>query len=394
MGCYLLSSTSSVLGGSLVFWKTLGGSSLKVGVVERMDVLIIGMLLLAAIVAWGCGLWIIHRADKVGLIDRPNHRSSHKRPTPRGGGLGVVVAGALAGMVLALQSGWMLGLEITGLSLVLAGIGLRDDIQPLPARVRLGVQAAVCGGFLLALGAMPRLDMHLGFVLQGYVLWALLMLAGVWWTNLFNFMDGIDGIAGSQAVLMLLTGAGLAVWGRADLVADPAWGLMVCIAAATVGFLVLNWPPARVFMGDVGSTYLAFMIFALALISVQAGWLNYAVWAVLGAVFVTDATVTLLRRMLIGERWFEAHRSHAYQRLSRRWQSHRKVTLLTIVINIFWLTPLAWCCLSKPQWGWWWVLLAYAPLIAGALLAGAGNPHETKLVAGRGKSGSATLDSR
>jgi Fuc2NAc and GlcNAc transferase len=97
--------------------------------------------------------------------------------------------------------------------------------------------------------------------------------------------------------------AGLAAWGRPDVVADPAWIWMLCIAAATVGFLLFNWPPAKIFMGDVGSTYLAFMIFALALFSVQAGWLSCAAWLVLAVVFATDATVTLLTCMARGERW-------------------------------------------------------------------------------------------
>lgn len=108
---------------------------------------------------------------------------------------------------------------------------------------------------------------------------------------------------------MLLAGAVMAVWANAKVVSSPAWMWMLCIAAATMGFLLLNWPPAKIFMGDVGSTWLAFMVFALALLSVQSGWLRYAAWLVLGAVFVTDATVTLLTRMLRGERWYEAHRS-------------------------------------------------------------------------------------
>ena len=130
----------------------------------------------------------------------------------------------------------------------------------------------------------------------------LLLLAGVWWINLFNFMDGIDGIAGARAVFMLLGGAVLSAWVNADVMSSPVWMLMLCVVAATVGFLLLNWPPAKIFMGDVGSTWLAFMIFALALLSVQAGWLSYATWLVLAAVFVTDATVTLPRKASTSKR--------------------------------------------------------------------------------------------
>ena len=127
------------------------------------------------------------------------------------------------------------------------------------------------------------------------------------------------------------------------------------------------WPPAKIFMGDVGSTWLGFMLFALALLSVQACWLSYATWLVLAAVFVADATVTLLTRLLRGERWYEAHRNHVYQKLARRWGGHRPVTLLAVGINVLWLAPLAWACAAWPQWTFGWVLLAYAPLVVGAI---------------------------
>jgi Fuc2NAc and GlcNAc transferase len=138
------------------------------------------------------------------------------------------------------------------------------------------------------------------------------------------------------------------------------------------GSVELKWPPAKIFMGDVGSTWLAFMIFALALLSVQAGWLSYATWLVLAAVFVTDATVTLLTRLLRGERWYEAHRNHGYQKLARRWGGHRPVTLRAVAVNMLWLAPLAGACTAWPQWAFGWALLAYAPLVVGAVALGAG----------------------
>ena len=156
--------------------------------------------------------------------------------------------------------------------------------------------------------------------------------------------------------------------------------LMLCVAAATVGFLLLNWPPAKIFMGDTGSTWLGFMIFALALLTIQSGWSNYAVWLVLGAVFVSDATVTLLTRMARGERWHEPHCNHAYQRLARRWQGkrnagHLSVTLLVAMVNLLWLAPIAWACGRWPQWMPGFVFVAYAPLVVGALVLKAGKPE-------------------
>jgi UDP-N-acetylmuramyl pentapeptide phosphotransferase/UDP-N-acetylglucosamine-1-phosphate transferase len=233
------------------------------------------VMVLSALVAWGVAVWVRHRAEALCLVQAPNHRSSHDHPTPNGGGLGIVVAGSLAGVGLGLFSGWTISWFVLGLGALLAAVGLRDDIQHLPARVRFGVQVAVCAGLLFALGDLPSISFRVGleFELGGWVLSGLLLLAGVWWINLFNFMDGIDGIAGVQAVFMLLGAAALAAWTNADVISSPVWMLMLCVAAATVGFLLLNWPPAKIFMGDVGSTRLAFMVFALALLSVQAGWL-------------------------------------------------------------------------------------------------------------------------
>lgn len=335
------------------------------------------MLIVSGILGWLGAVAIYGYAERLRLVQAPCHRSSHVRPMPNGGGLGIVLGGAVAGAWLAWGHGtkWW---AVLGLGLVLAAVGLRNDISHLPARVRFGVQVAVCALLLAVIAPLPVIELPGQWMLGGAVLAVLILFAGVWWINLFNFMDGIDGIAGSQAVFMLAA-AGLAVWMRPDVMADPTWLWMLVLAAATMGFLLLNWPPAKIFMGDVGSTYLGFMIFALALFSVQAGWMRYAAWLILGAAFISDATITLLRRMLAGERWFEAHRRHAYQRLSRRWHGDRRigqrsVTLLTIAINVLWLAPLAWACLIWPDWALGWVALAYGPLVAGVVAVGAGRP--------------------
>jgi Fuc2NAc and GlcNAc transferase len=334
------------------------------------------LAIFAAIISWLITFQVSRRAEALRLVQAPNHRSSHVQPTPNGGGLGIVVAGSLAGIALVLFSGWTLGWFLLGIAALLAAVGLRDDLQHLPARVRFGVQVAVCAGLLFLLSDLPSISFSTGlnFEISGWFLSGLLLLAGVWWINLFNFMDGIDGIAGAQAVFMLLGGAALAAWANANVISSPVWMLMLCVAAATVGFLLLNWPPAKIFMGDVGSTWLAFMVFALALLSVQAGWLSYATWLVLAAVFLTDATVTLLTRLLRGERWYEAHRIHVYQKLARRWGGHRPVTLRAVAVNLLWLAPLAGACTAWPQWAFGWVLLAYAPLVVGAMVLGAGRP--------------------
>jgi len=333
------------------------------------------LLVLSFLASWRLTIWLLHRAERLSLVQAPTLRSSHVQPTPNGGGLGIAVASTVAGAWLAWDQSQALVAPIA-LAVPLALVGLLDDIRHLSARVRLGVQVAVCTGLLIALETVPEITVG-NVVLGGLALSGLVLLVGVWWINLFNFMDGIDGIAGAQAVFMLMAAAALTAWGNPDAVASPLWVLMLCVVAATVGFLLMNWPPAKIFMGDTGSTWLGFMIFALALLTIQAGWLSYAAWLVLGAVFVTDATVTLLTRMARGERWYEAHCHHAYQRLARRWQGernagHRSVTLLVATVNLLWLAPMAWACMQWPQWIPGLVILAYAPLVAGSLVLRAG----------------------
>ena len=243
-------------------------------------------------------------------------------------------------------------------------------------------QVAACLGLLLALGSLPSTSIHLSTInlglldnpiqLSGLMLSVLLLFAGIWWINLFNFMDGIDGIAGIQSMFMLAAGGGLSAWGQPEVLANPIWLWTVSIIGATLAFTVLNWPPASIFMGDVGSTWLAYVIFSLALISIQAGQTTYAIWLIFGAVFITDATVTLLTRMIRREPWGSAHRSHAYQQLARRWHSHRSVVLLTLGINIFVLLPLALASLIWPHWNLVWLGCAYAPMIAGVVKLEAG----------------------
>jgi Fuc2NAc and GlcNAc transferase len=293
--------------------------------------------------------------------------------------LGFVVAASLAGCALALLLNWSLGWPVLGIATILAGVGLQDDIRHVSARVRLGTHVFVVAGFLVLMGVLPDLVVHwpTEFRVVGWWLMAALFLAGVWWINLFNFMDGIDGLAAVQSVFMLLAGALMAAAAHSGVKSDPAWAFMLFVGASVVGFLLLNWAPAKIFMGDVGSTWLGFVIFALAVISIQKGWLNYAAWLVLAAVFFVDATVTLLTRLVRGERWYEAHRSHVYQRLSRRWQGgrkagHRSVTTLVVALNVLWVAPWAWACVQWPDWALPIVIAVYVPLVLAAVWLGAG----------------------
>ena len=337
---------------------------------------VLAVVVLMAVVAWAGVKLVRDHAPRMGLMSVPNQRTSHLRPTPHSGGLGVVLAGGLSGAWLALSAGWTAGWSVLALSLVGASTGLWDDFRPLSPTPRLLVLFAICSGVLLLVGELPRLELPYGLAVDGWALLLLALLAGMWWINLFNFMDGTDGIAGAQAVFMLLAAAGMAAWAQPEVTAEPAWIWMLCLAAASLGFLAHNWPPARVFMGDVGSTYLGFMIFAFATLSIQMEWIAYSTWLILAAVFVADGSVTLARRILRGERFLEAHRSHAYQRLSRRWRSHERVAVLVLLINSFWLSPLALAAQAYPQYEWPIAAIAYVSLFAGVLAAGAGLPDD------------------
>jgi Fuc2NAc and GlcNAc transferase len=152
----------------------------------------------------------------------------------------------------------------------------------------------------------------------------------VWLTNLYNFMDGIDGLAGAEAVVAGLVGAGLAAATGADGLALAA----VSLAAAAGGFLVFNWPPATIFMGDVGSGLIGYAFGVMALASERADAVPLIVWLLLLGVFIVDATATLIARLWKRERWYEAHRSHAYQHAVQAGASHRQVTVAILGLNV------------------------------------------------------------
>lgn len=326
--------------------------------------------LLAGLAAFAVAALVRRHALALGLVAEPNARSSHVVPTPSGGGLGIVAGGTLGGIFAAFHDRPDL-LLVAALALLVAALGFIDDRRPLPALLRLPVQLLLVG-LMAALVPLAPLLGDLGLAGAWLPVLAVLTLAAVYWLNIFNFMDGIDGLAGSQAAFML---------GAAVLLALPLAGFasqvwwMAALAAATLGFLVLNWPPARIFMGDAGSTYLGAMIAWFALASIAAGWLSAWQWLILGALFIADASLTLLRRLLRREPIFSAHRLHAYQHLSRRWRSHGRVTLFYLAVNVVLLLPLTWWAGLYPSTAPVACAAAYLPLLAGLFIGGAGAPE-------------------
>jgi len=304
------------------------------------------------------------------LLDIPNARSSHTLPTPRGGGLAFVVAFLVAMLGLG-WGGYIAAVMLTsllGAGGLVALIGFVDDHGHIAARWRLLGHFAAAAWGLAWLGGMPPLTV---FGLQLATAWlgvVIGLLYLVWLLNLYNFMDGIDGIASIEAICVCLGGS-LLYWVTGH--ADATW-LPMLLAAAVAGFLCWNFPPARIFMGDAGSGFLGIV---LGLLALQAGWINPLLfwgWLILLGVFVVDATYTLVRRLLRGDKVYEAHRSHAYQYASRRHGSHRPVSLAVAAINLAWLLPVALAVVLFELDGVAGTLIAYVPLILMAITYHAG----------------------
>ncbi len=305
------------------------------------------------------------------LMDLPSARSSHTSPTSRGGGVGIVLGFNVSILMLwfggHLETRMLAALTIAGGAVAL--VGLFDDLESLPVYLRFGAHVSAAIFAVYMVGGIPQGvigNWGLQATWIGFALAVLGILAGI---NFFNFMDGIDGIAGSEAVYVGIAGALLSWHVDGDLGIAAA---MLCLAAASIGFLIWNWPPASIFMGDAGSGFLGIMLALLGLAATSRSRIPVEVWPILGGVFLVDTITTLIRRIARGDRWLEPHRLHGYQHLARRWKSHRSVTLLAVAINMLWLFPWAWLAVTKPHFASAALAAALLPLMALALFAGAG----------------------
>ncbi|WP_323165109.1 glycosyltransferase family 4 protein [Pseudomonas atacamensis] len=303
------------------------------------------------------------------LMDIPNERSAHSVPTPRGGGVAIVAAFLLAlpGLAFAglfsLHSLYAFG----GGGALIAVVGFADDHGHIAARWRLLGHFFAAVWVLIWLGGIAPVE-FMGEVLK--LGWAGLVIGTfflVWMLNLYNFMDGIDGLASVEALTVCL-GMCLIYWmlGVADLIWAP-----LMLAGAVAGFLWWNFPPARIFMGDAGSGFLGLTLSSMALL---AAWSEPALlwsWLVLLAVFIVDATFTLGWRLIRGDKVYQAHSSHAYQHAARRW-GHKRVTVIVGLINIFYLLPISMLVAFDYVNGLAGIFLAYTPLLCAASLLKAG----------------------
>lgn len=337
------------------------------------DGIYIGLLLLVSVASYALTGFLRSYAIKKNLLDIPGERSSHAVPTPRGGGQAIVLVTVVGMLIMC----WVVDFAavsmfaLLGAGILVAWVGWRDDHGHVAARWRLLIHFVAAAWVLVWLGGLPPLSVlgvayDLGML--GHVLAAIYL---VWLLNLYNFMDGIDGIASIEAVTVCLGGAGLFWWVNPS---ATVWIQPVLLAMSVIGFLFWNFPRAKIFMGDVGSGFLGLM---LGVFSLQAAWHApelFWSWLILLGVFLVDATLTLLLRVLRGEKFYEAHRSHAYQWAARRW-GHIRVTVVVALINVLWLLPLAGLSVIYPTAGAMLMFAAFLPLTILAMIIGAGRPE-------------------
>ncbi len=287
------------------------------------------------------------------ILDHPNDRSLHTRPTPRSGGVAILTAVAAGMLSLSWQFRDLSRVAWIGSGMLLvAGVSFMDDRRSLSVTGRLF--AHVLAAVLLLPGGLALNRLSVFGITWNLPLWlgaGISVLCTVWMVNLYNFMDGMDGFAGGMAVIGF---GGFAVFGWLA-GNDLFLGASLVIAAAAAGFLAYNFPPARIFMGDVGSSTLGFLAAALALWGAHDG--VFPIWTALlvFSPFVADATVTLLVRLVRGERIWQAHKAHYYQRLVQLGWGHRRTVLWEYVLML--------ACVASALW-----MRSRAPVVQGAVL--------------------------
>jgi Fuc2NAc and GlcNAc transferase len=304
------------------------------------------------------GLWL-SLAQRRNWLDHPNLRSSHVIPTPKSGGAGFVLAFTV--FALSLYAGQVLTIHqllLASSALLLAITGFLDDLRPLSIAVRISMQIISSTLALYLLGGIPPLMFPWGPLTPEWLLAIMLVAGMVWLINLYNFMDGIDGLAAMEAIFFCLALALLCRTANLPMAAMLSLGLAVAVS----GFMYFNLPPAKLFMGDLGSNYLGFMLAILGGVAVQSGSVNIWTLLVLLGAFIVDATATLVGRMRSGQVWYHAHRSHAYQQAALRWNSHGKVVVVIALINVLWLLPMAWLTTVYESWGVLLLFVAWLPL--------------------------------
>ncbi len=323
------------------------------------------------------------------LLDQPGPRGAHDDAVPRGGGLAIVLTTLTVGAVAFASlpdADWRYFWTLLGGGLAVAAIGFADDHGHVRPHWRLLVHVAAAGWALAWMTHLPNPSRYLGLPIAELTLGAALFLI-VWMINLYNFMDGIDGLAAVETLFLCAVGGLLLYLGGATALACLSWTL----AAAAAGFLVWNRPPAKIFMGDVGSGFLGYAVAVLMFASHDRGLLQWEAhpvqeaqraphiwpWLILVAILIVDASVTLVRRILRREAFWRPHSMHAYQHAARRW-GHAKVVFGVLLINVVLVLPAALVAWRNIDLRIWLTGGTFAVLAVVVLAFGAGRPQPPK----------------
>lgn len=298
-------------------------------------------------------------AINFGIIANPNFRSLHELPVPRGGGVMFSLLFTFFMVILWVFKGLSDQLfYLVGVGGLLAAIfGLIDDIKNISARFKLVVQ------FLLAVWAVYLLFTeisHLWNWLPLCIVIGTCLFFMVWVMNAYNFMDGVDGMAASGAIFSTLTLAVVLYLTGGSIVLIS---ILIFIAITVSGFLVFNWAPATVFMGDSGSVFLGYFFGSFFLLTVLKNDLSIWNWLTIFGYFFADTSATQVTRIILVKKWYLAHRSHAYQNLARLTKSHAKVSGTVVLYNLLWVLPLATWSALQPQMGVVTALLSVSPAL-------------------------------
>lgn len=291
------------------------------------------------------------------LLDIPNSRSSHQAPTPRGGGI-AIVGGVIIAVLAALSLGHITLSTIYWLMIpagLIAILGICDDLFNLNVAIRLTIQFLLAGLGIYLIGINKEWPAPIQLLIS-----CVAILFIVWMTNLYNFMDGINGLAALEAICVCM-GMALIYWIKTT--NTDAIYLLIIISASAGGFLFWNFPKAKLFMGDTGSLFLGLGIGLLAIGGITDDLRIFSAWLIMLGVFIVDASYTLSCRILTRQAVYQAHRTHAYQKIAIKLNSHTYATLAIVAINLFWLLPIAVAVTTTQIHFSVALVIAYAPLL-------------------------------
>ncbi len=306
-------------------------------------------------------------AIQKGILANPNFRTLHENPKPRGGG--IVFSWVFILAVISLGLSGTIGSDLIMALGVGGGLasffGFIDDVTNVRATIKMIIQGCLSAWILICFNGGPLVTTPwLPIWFSWLVSWFLL----IWLINLYNFMDGVDGMAASGAIYICVVLVLISYFSGGS--SFNLSLLCLLLAVSCLGFLLFNWPPATIFMGDSGSVFLGYCFGVLIIKTTMANDINFWTWLVIFGYFLGDTTTTIILRIMIVKRWFGAHRSHAYQNLARILGSHIKVTGGVLVYHIVWLMPLAIWSSLEPELAPIAAAFAFLPSIYWALRFG------------------------